>query len=337
MRRFLPISFTAIAMVGCAGLLQGCGQDAGKSPESSNAGSPVNEAADPGDKDSFVGVANDGTIYPVTSLAAGGEEFIGSNAGSGESLKELFGSESDAEFERLLALPVLTADGPMTQVPELIIGADDRTKVVDTTAYPQRAQVLIALPGGRCSGALIGKDLVLTAGHCVHSGGAQGSWYASATVYPGRNGAAIPFGSCSARRLYSVKGWTEKKSSSYDFGAIKLNCSIGDRVGWLGFFTTNRPQTGLNATVSSYPGDKPLEQWAHTGSIKQSATLTNSYDTDTVPGNSGSGVFAATGVPSGCGGPCAHTAHAYGGSLNSGTRLTKPLFDNLVAWRNETR
>lgn len=332
-----PVSLRVIAMIGALSLLQGCDRGAEKSAESSKAGLATNETVELGDKESFIGVSSDGETYPVDTISSTTEEFIASNSGSGELFKTALRSESTTEFERLLALPVLTADGPLRQIPESIIDGDDRTKVTNTTTYPQRTQVLIALPGGRCSGALIGKDLVLTAGHCVHSGGAQGNWYASAIVYPGRDGAAIPFGSCSARRFYSVKGWTEKKNSSYDFGAIKLNCAIGDRVGWLGFFTTDRPQTGLAATVSSYPGDKPLEQWTHTGSIKRSDHLTNSYDTDTMPGNSGSAVFAATGVPSGCGGPCAHTAHAYGGSLNSGTKLTKPLFDNLNKWRNETR
>jgi glutamyl endopeptidase len=337
MKKFPIVSLTVAGIVGAVGLLQGCDRKGEKSGESSIAGSVASEDSDLGDKDSFTGVSNDKRIYPVDSVATTAEEFIASSSGSGELLKEALEAEGAAEFERLLALPVLTADGPLRNVPESIIDGDDRRKVADTTTYPQRAQVLIALPGGRCSGALIGKDLVLTAGHCVHSGGKEGNWYASATVYPGRSGATIPFGSCSARRLYSVKGWTEKKNSSYDFGAIKLNCTIGDRVGWLGIYTTNRPQTGVAATVSSYPGDKPLEQWAHTGSIKRSTTLTNSYDTDTMPGNSGSGVFATTGVPIGCAGPCAHTAHAYGGSLNSGTKLTKPLFDNLNKWRNEAR
>ena len=165
--------------------------------------------------------------------------------------------ESEEEYNRILSLPVLSPwsgkIGPLK-----IIGSDDRRIVNNTTRYPESAQVLVVLPNGRCSGALIGPDLVLTAGHCVHSGGSGGSWQSSATIYPGRNGNQAPFGSCEAKRFYSVTGWVENNNPAYDFGAIKLNCDIGKRAGWMGFFWQQVSLVGKGARVSSYPGDKPL-------------------------------------------------------------------------------
>lgn len=284
-------------------------------------------------EDGWVGLSSTGDEYPVRRQSQESDWLEGSE-GTGET--EEF-SETDSEFENLVALPTL---GPWSGKigPSVIIGNDDRTRVANTTRYPASAQVLIALPGGRCSGAMIGRDLVLTAGHCVHSGGTGGSWQTSASVYPGRNGRLSPFGRCNATRFYSVQGWTRDKNPAYDFGAIKLNCDIGDRSGWMGFFSQSATLVGKEATISSYPGDKPLEQWSHTDQVRSNTSLQTRYLTDTVGGNSGSGVFATAAVPSGCGGPCVHTAHAYGSnSGNSGTRITAPLFQNLIRWREDPK
>lgn len=277
------------------------------------------------------GVSSDGETYAVAPAAGRTEGNASGSAGSGESLPS---TETGATFETLSGLAPLTTDFGI----ESVIGTDDRRKVAVTTRFPESAQVLIALPGGRCSGALIGKDLVITAGHCVHGGGSAGQWMTSATVYPGRNGAAAPFGSCSARRFYSVVGWTRDKNPAYDFGAIKLDCDIGQRTGWMGFFWQQQSLVGKSARISSYPGDKPLEQWGHTDRVRSETALQTRYETDTMPGNSGSGVYAVGDAPAGCNGPCVHTVHAYGSSSsNAGTRITQPLFDNLMRWRADPK
>lgn len=279
--------------------------------------------------DGWVGVDSEGFQYPLGTLndvpdmspsAPQGGEF--------NALDDWLDTEEN--YQKLLSLPVLSLHEG-TIGPELIIGSDDRSKVANTTRFPQSAQVLVVLPNGRCSGAMIGPDLVLTAGHCVHRNGA---WQANARVYPGRDGRQAPFGSCNATRFYSVLGWTRDANPAYDFGAIKLNCDIGQRTGWMGFFWQTASLVGIPAQISSYPGDKPLEQWVHGDHVHSNSALQTRYQTDTVGGNSGSGVFAATGVPAGCG-QCIHTVHAYGGTtFNSGTRITKPLFENLINWRN---
>lgn len=237
--------------------------------------------------------------------------------------------ESASEFQRLKDLPPLDV-----LKPSVVIGTDDRKKVTDTRAYPYRAVVLITMAGGRCSGALIGPDTVLTAGHCVHSGGGGGTWSQNVTVYPGRNGPTSPYGSCTAKTLYSVLGWTRDKNAAYDYGAIKLNCKAGNTVGWFGFYYQPGSANGTVASLAGYPGERPLEQWFGTGSVTSSTDMRSVYNTDTTPGNSGGGVYVASG-PGSCGGPCIHVTHAYGNAGgNFGTRLYNTAFQNYLAWRN---
>ncbi len=276
----------------------------------------------------YTGISSDGVMY-VLDLDEFQETFSPGHEGSGvsEQIDRLQGS--DEEYMRLIALPPIS---PGNFEPEVIIGTDDRKKVANTASFPYSAQVLVELPSGKCSGAMISKDTVITAGHCVHSGGSGGTWYRWARVYPGKNGSSSPFGSCMARKLYSVVGWTRDRNPNYDFGAIKLNCDIGTRTGWMGFWWQSATLVGTGATISSYPFDKALEQWGHADQVRANSSLRTYYQTDTVGGNSGSGVFTSR---ANCG-QCIHTVHAYGSSANnSGTRITQPLFNNLMRWRSE--
>lgn len=218
-----------------------------------------------------------------------------------------------------------------------IIGADSRTRVNPTTTYPARAIVLITFNGGRCTGWLIGKDTVATAGHCVHSGGSGGTWRTNVRVYPGRNGSSSPYGSCTARRLHSVTGWTSSQDERYDYGAIKLNCTIGNTTGWLGFFWQSASLNGLPAIVAGYPDDKPLTHWRSTGSVAVTQAMQIFYKNDTRPGQSGGPVYYNR--PD-CG-FCASAIHAYGvhdpsphSTNNHATRITQAVFNNLMAWKN---
>lgn len=296
--------------------------------EPSNAGgdtpAPAAEIAD-----GYEGIASDGTRYPITRTG-GTEGFVASSAGTGE-----IGGGKALAGRDLSGISAITSGLGI----ETIIPPDDRRKVEDTTSFPARANVLVVSERGRCSGAMISPNTVITAGHCVHN---AGSWARSVQVYPGRNGGSSPYGGCSGAKLYSVLGWTRDRNEAYDIGAIKLNCNVGNRTGWLGFFWQSASLAGKQATISSYPGDKPLEQWAHTDSVRADSGLQVFYRTDTFAGNSGSAVFASVGVPAGCGGPCIYGVHAYGlhgrtphANNNHGTRITQPLFNNLIRWRSE--
>ena len=241
--------------------------------------------------------------------------------------------ETGADLRALLALPEM---GPPFAAPETIIGSDDRVKVAPTTGFPASATVLVTFSEGRCTGWLIGPDTVATAGHCVHSGGPHGHWRHGVVVFPGRSGATSPYGSCTAKRLNAVAAWTDESDDRYDYGAIKLNCDIGLTTGWYGIFWQKGSLTGLPAEINGYPGDRPLTQWQSADEVRVSQALRLFYRNDTIGGMSGSPVWTDHGVDCPV---CAMAVHAYGlygarpfALNNHGTRITRQVFDNLMAW-----
>lgn len=223
-----------------------------------------------------------------------------------------------------------------------VIGSDSRVRVNPTTTFPARAIAMITSSGGACTGWFYGPDIVATAGHCVHEGGLFGDWYSNVRVYPGRNGSSSPYGYCRARKLYSVHGWTTFDDEDYDYGAIKLDCTVGNTTGWFGFSWQSASLKGLQATVAGYPADKtryPATQWRSTGSIAVSEGTQIFYLHDTYNGQSGGPVYQ-TNRPS-CGN-CVIGIHNMGAhglfsphkNHNHAVRITEGVFNNLLSWKN---
>ncbi|HEX6686035.1 MAG TPA: trypsin-like serine protease [Candidatus Limnocylindrales bacterium] len=225
---------------------------------------------------------------------------------------------------------------------------DGRVRQNPTTSFPSRATVFLTrtIPNGDgtfrtiawCSGWMIGADTLATAGHCLNTGGG-GAWYPTGEfrAWPGANGSVRPYGSCTARRLHSVVGWTVDGNRNFDYGAIKLNCTVGNTVGWYGMWWQTATLTGLSTTVRGYPVDKPFgEQWFHSDQVRITEDRRIFYRNDTFNGHSGSPVYQnrAAGSPF-CVGQCSMGIHTTGGSTNNGgTRMVEPVFNNLIAWRD---
>lgn len=280
-------------------------------------------------------VASDGSIFFAPATGAVETEVTESYMGTGKTTAAF--KDSPAEYAALKALLPISAEVGI----ETLIGADTRTRVY-TTRYPARAIALITFSAGRCTGFMVGANTVATAGHCVHSGGSSGAWYptASYTIYPGKNQASNPYGSCTAKSLHSVTGWTTDGNEESDYGAIKLNCTVGNLTGW---FRLWAPTTvnGLTAVIGGYPGDKTLlDQWWSMDEVRTSTANQVFYKNDTIGGMSGSPVWQD--VPPGIlssNGVYAFAIHAYGlhgapphSTHNHGTRLTPARISNYNYW-----
>ena len=245
--------------------------------------------------------------------------------------------KSYPDVEALLALESATSDVGI----EMVIGVDTRTRTY-TESYPARAVALIRFNDGSCTGWLIGPDTVVTAGHCVHTGGTSGYWRSGFTVYPGYDQNIAPYGVCGATWAATNKRWAEEGEESHDYGVIKLDCDIGITTGYFGFLYKEGKNSmkGFPTAITGYPGDKPFEQWQSHDKVRASKMKMISYDNDTYGGMSGSPVWYDKGKK----GPYAigiHTAMPHGsgfhGKRNHGTRIHEVVFNMLSFWNAEPK
>lgn len=275
------------------------------------------------------------TLGDKTALPAG-TPYLGVEAVSSSGIRDSGAKlEAPREDQTLGLSSVAKVAYPNGDAPSIVIGWDSRIPV-KTNRYPTRAIVYIENNGRHhCTGFMISNNTVATAGHCVHSGGSSGSWYnrANLKVFAGRDGSSSPYGSCTVRRLHSVTGWTQSRSRDHDYGAMRLNCTIGSQVGWFGLYGKS---SWLNepAIVSGYPGDKPKSQWLSADKIRWSTDRLLLYRADTIGGHSGSPIWSDRDGNSSTG-TWAYGIHTFGDTANNrngGTRLVGAVVNNYINW-----
>lgn len=230
--------------------------------------------------------------------------------------------------------------GPPPPQAETVHGPDNRIQITNTAIYPWRvhASLLItAADGSRWIGTgwFIGPHTLMTAGHVVYikNSGVPGrdGWVRSIDVMPGRNVGQLPYGTVRSSNFRSVTGWTNSGDQNFDYGAIIIPTNLGNTTGWFGFGVySDADLLASTGNISGYPGDKPGgTQWYDARRIAAVNTRKVYYDIDTFGGQSGSAVYRIIG-----GNRFGIAIHAYGGATtNSGTRIVRPVFDNMVAWK----
>ena len=175
-----------------------------------------------------------------------------------------------------------------------------------------------------CSGTLIGKDLFITASHCIDSG------------TPGE------FVSFHYERLPGAEELREQlffeiaevvEDGSMDYAVLRLDGEPGLKLGWA-HIETREPVAGDELTIIQHPyGDPKLIEGGTY--LSNSGNYMRYGDLDTDPGSSGSGILNGDGLLYGV-----HTnggCYSTGGS-NSGIRLAaaaprSQILDGLAARR----
>lgn len=261
---------------------------------------------------------------------------------------EFAGAEGIAATERLAAVAPSTVGlrdigeasfGPGFNA-EIVHGADDRVRIANTAIYPWRAIASLLITARDNSqwigtGWFIGPHTLATAGHVVYikNSGVPGrdGWVKRIVVMPGRNGSSLPYGSVASSNFRSVVGWTSSGSENYDYAAIILPNNLGSTTGWFGYGSySDATLKGKIVNIAGYPGDKPSGTlWYGSNRIASLGSRKVYYDIDTAGGQSGAPVYRIIN-----GSRYGVAVHAYGGATtNSGTRITKPVFDNYKAWK----
>jgi putative chitinase len=136
-----------------------------------------------------------------------------------------------------------------------------------------------------------------------------------------------------------LRGWTSAVTPDdaryYDLGALKLDCSVGERTGWLGVAMIDDTATDLPIVIQGYASDlvPSGRQWRSEDSIRLLWAMKGFHQADTFGGTSGAPV-AATANPTTIIG--IHTNGLHGplpwSTYNAFTRITPERLSQIHAW-----
>lgn len=159
------------------------------------------------------------------------------------------------------------------------------TPTTSVTVYPYRAagKLFFTTPNGNktCSASVIKQRIVLTAGHCVHSGNNSSTgWYTNFMFVPAFNNGAAPFLTWSVSYKATTNIWYNsagKVPNAADWGMLEIidqpvngvSTRIGNLVGWLGWQSLSTIPN--HATILGYPNAFDNGQLMHQV-LAQSAT-----------------------------------------------------------------
>ena len=179
-----------------------------------------------------------------------------------------------------------------------VIGSDDRVRITPTTSYPWTTIVKLHIAwlgyNTIATGALIDKNHVLTAGHCVYSH-SHGGWAESIKVIPGEDNGNEPFGYAWTIKMRCYDDWIDYASPEHDFAVLTLDRDIGLYTGWMGLYTTLASSSTYSGLLNTAGYPVELDEgknmyWTHDNGYDANE-YNHWYYLDTTGGQSGSPVW----------------------------------------------
>lgn len=169
-------------------------------------------------------------------------------------------------------LPRLKRGPVRAAVPRASQASYRRFEMKKTKSYPIRTHGKVFFKkqhsrlGYVCSATVIttaAKNIVVTAGHCVH-GGKGKSWHRKMVFVPGYRHVGReqrPYGTFAAYNMIALKGWTSYSDWDYDFALIELarngaGQKVQNAVGSRGIAWNQSRNQFFKAF--GYPADKPF-------------------------------------------------------------------------------
>ncbi|EGP5403929.1 hypothetical protein D3I35_11985 [Enterococcus faecium] len=117
--------------------------------------------------------------------------------------------------------------------------------------------VFVAADGNAGSGAVIGKNTVLTAAHVVKKI-LENTNKDSIYVIPGRNGAKLPYGKFKIKSVHIPQSYIDHAGVDTDIAVITVDSlnskSIGEVVPVLPLKLSNSIENGVSLTTTGFPG-----------------------------------------------------------------------------------
>ncbi|UXR82442.1 trypsin-like serine protease [Staphylococcus sp. IVB6214] len=174
--------------------------------------------------------------------------------------------------------PNFDADGDLIDKRRKLTGDEVKhdTALVHTDNANYTGQIE-SLKGGDGTGAVIGKNLVLTAGHVLYNNNTPRDYMTGGYVIPGKDGDKEPYGRFKIKAMHVPEQYEETPWRKYDMGIIELEPnekgqSIGDLIPPYRIKQFDRSMIGQKVYSQGYPADKnPVtqNQWHADGKIIQ--------------------------------------------------------------------